>query len=96
MRRLVAGVAREVTVAVLNSHLAGWYSHTEDKWSPVREAQAERLAAASRESLADLVIVGGDLNSSPQSPAYRRMVGAGLIDTLLDFKVTLPLVSDPV
>ena len=91
----VAGVARQVTVAVLNSHLNTWYSEdpAEDKWNPVREAQAEHLLAASRESSADLVIVGGDLNSSPQSRVYSKMVAAGLTDRLLDIKVRLLIQS---
>ena len=88
----MAGVGREVRVAVLNSHLATWYG-TEEKWSRVREAQAEQLLAASRDVSADLVIVGGDLNSTPQSPVYRRMVGAGLTDTLTDIKVRLGIGS---
>ena len=86
--KVVRGVKREVVVGVVNTHLATWYDPTEEKWSKVREEQGEEVleAVARATTTADLVVVGGDLNSSPASPTVEGLLGGGLIDTLADLK----------
>jgi endonuclease/exonuclease/phosphatase family metal-dependent hydrolase len=88
VRKEVAGVVRELRVAVVNTHLATWYSATEEKWSGVREAQADEVLtlAEAAATTADLVLVGVDLNSSPSSAVFSKMVGAGLLDPLVELE----------
>ena len=42
MRKVVRGEVKEVKVGVVNTHLATWYSETEEKWSQVREGVRKR------------------------------------------------------
>jgi len=80
--KVVLGEVKEVEVGVVNTHLATWYSETEAKWSQVREAQAEQVLDLSRTvaKKVDLLIVGGDLNSSPASKVYSKFLGEGLTE----------------
>ena len=79
---------KEVVVGVVNTHLATWYDTTEEKWSKVRKEQGEEVlvAVAKAAAATDLVVVGGDLNSSPASPTVAGILDTGLIDTLADLK----------
>ena len=36
MSKVVMGEVKEVEVGVVNTHLATWYSDTEEKWSQVK------------------------------------------------------------
>ena len=36
MSKVVMGEVKEVEVGVVNTHLATWYSDTEERWSQVR------------------------------------------------------------
>jgi len=80
--KVVLGEVKEVEVGVVNTHLATWYSQTEAKWSQVREAQAEQVLDFARtlSKKVDLLIVGGDLNSSPASKVYSKFLGEGLTE----------------
>lgn len=75
-----------VKVSLINVHLATWYSDTENKWSSVREEQAEQVVGVVREEEddADLVILAGDLNSTPSSGVYRKLISAGLVDSVYE------------
>ena len=75
-------------MGVVNTHLATWYDTTEEKWSEVREEQGEEVLEAVEQaaSAADLVVVGGDLNSSPASATVAGILEGGLTDTLADLK----------
>ena len=54
----------------------------------VREAQAEQVLELARAvaKKVDLLIVGGDLNSSPASMVYSKFLGDGLKDTQIELK----------
>ena len=54
----------------------------------VREAQAKEVLSLSRTiaSKVDLLVVGGDLNSTPASKAYAKFVAEGLKDTQIELK----------
>ena len=54
----------------------------------VREAQAEQVLELARavSKKVDLLIVGGDLNSSPASMVYSKFLGDGLKDTQIELK----------
>ena len=54
----------------------------------VREAQAEEVLSLARTiaSKVDLLVVGGDLNSTPASKAYTKFVAEGLKDTQIELK----------
>lgn len=71
-------------VSLLNTHLATWHTDYESDYSSVRVAQAEELIAVARveEEWADLVIVAGDMNATPQSEVMNKFVEAGLKDVV--------------
>ena len=54
----------------------------------VREAQAEQVLDLARSvaKKVDLLIVGGDLNSSPASKVYSKFLADGLKDTQIELK----------
>ena len=84
---MVGGVRRELQVGVVNSHLATWYG-AQEKWSGVREVQVQEVLAEARLTLvkADLVVVGGDFNFSPDSAAYCLLSQEGLLDPLVELE----------
>ena len=54
----------------------------------MREAQAEQLLdlAQTVAKKVDLLIVGGDLNSSPDSKVYSKLLGEGLLDPQIEME----------
>ena len=64
--------------------MATWHTDYESDYSSVREAQAEELIAVARaeEEWADLVIVAGDMNATPQSEVMNKFAEAGLKDVV--------------
>ena len=54
----------------------------------MREAQAEQVLELARAvaKKVDLLVVGGDLNSSPASTVYSKFLGEGLKDTQIELK----------
>lgn len=76
-------------ISLINTHLATWHSESEEEWSSVRESQADdviELIAAHEDDQADLIIVAGDLNSTPGSVVYNKFLDAGLTDSLVDLE----------
>jgi len=73
-----------VKVSLINCHMATWYSETEDKWSSVRNEQADQVIGVVKEEekVADLVILAGDLNSTPSSEVYSKFISIGLVDSV--------------
>ena len=88
--KAVAGVTKTLKVSAINTHLATWYSETESLWTSVREKQADEDIAmvAVHKEKSDLVVIAGDLNSTPESAVYKKFLTAGLVDTLVDLKDT--------
>ena len=54
----------------------------------VREAQAEQVLdlAQTVAKKVDLLVVGGDLNSSPDSKVYSKFLGEGLTDPQIELE----------
>ena len=76
----------EARVAAVDSHLASWYGD-ELRHSSTREKQAEEVIKAADmffySEAVDVIIVAGDLNSSPHSPVYNIFTSGGFTDTLV-------------
>lgn len=83
-----AGVLDTVTVSVINTHLTSWHDKLEKKHSSLREKQADDVIKliADHKTKSDVVIVAGDLNSTPGSPVYNKFISAGLTDTLVELE----------
>ena len=47
---VVMGEVKEVEVGVVNTHLATWYSDTEERWSQVRVSKALQTRCLCKES----------------------------------------------
>ena len=45
--KVVMGEVKEVEVGVVNTHLATWYSDTEEKWSQVKVSAPDQMRKAS-------------------------------------------------
>ena len=88
VEKSVAGVNKSVKISAVNTHLATWYSETEELWSSVRESQAEEVLAmvADHKDKSDIVVVAGDLNSTPGSPVHKKFISAGMTDSLVNLK----------
>ena len=86
--KVVAGETKTLKVSAINTHLATWYSDSEELWTSVREKQADDVLTliAAQMKHSDLVILAGDLNSTPKSSVYKKFISAGLTDTLVDLK----------
>ena len=73
VEKMVSGVRRSVKVTAVDPHLVTWYG-PESVQSPVREKQAQQVLEFadnfSKSYGTDLIIVAGDLNSTPASPVY--------------------------
>ena len=88
VEKSVAGVNKSVKICAINTHLATWYSETEELWTRVRESQAEEVMSmvAEHKNKADIVVLAGDLNSTPGSPVYKKLISAGMTDSLVNLK----------
>ena len=77
---------RQLDISAINSHFSGWFSPTEDEYSHIRSSQARELRrfAGVQQSKSDVVIVAADLNSTPESPAYRELTRS-LKDVLVEY-----------
>jgi endonuclease/exonuclease/phosphatase family metal-dependent hydrolase len=86
--KVVAGAPQFMEITAINTQLATWYSEGESLWSNVREKQADDVIAmvAAHKDESELVVVAGDLNSTPESPVFKKFLRAGLVDTLLDLE----------
>ena len=91
---VVGGKKKTIKISAINTHLATWYSEKgkeeedEKLWTSVREKQADEVIAlvASHKKKSDVVVVAGDLNSTPGSAVYKKFISAGLTDTLVNSK----------
>ena len=91
---VVAGKKKTIKISAINTHLATWFSEKgeeledEKLWSSVREKQAEDVIALvdSHKKKSDVVLVAGDLNSTPGSAVYKKFISAGLTDALVNAK----------
>ena len=45
--KVVMGEVKEVEVGVVNTHLATWYSDTEEKWSQVKVSSPDQMCKKS-------------------------------------------------
>ena len=88
VHKLVAGVLETVSVSVINTHLTSWHDKSEKNYTRLREKQAEDMMKliADHKTKSDVVIVAGDLNSTPGSPVYNKFISAGLTDTLVELE----------
>ena len=86
--KAVAGVAKTIKVSAINTHLATKYSDSVLIWTSLRERQADEVLAlvSVQKEKSDLVVVAGDLNSTPDSGVNKKLIDAGLVDTLVDLK----------
>jgi len=88
VQKNVWGVLKTIKVSAINTHLTSWHDAPEEKWSSLREKQADDVIrmVASHKTKSDIVIVAGDLNSRPGSPVYNKFISAGLKDSLIDLE----------
>ena len=70
------------------SDVDNFLCHIADHYPQVREAQAEQVLDLARivAKNVDLLIVGGDLNSSPDSKVYSKFLGEGLTDPQIELE----------
>ena len=68
------------------SDVDNFFCHIAHHYPQVREAQAEQVLDLARtvSKKVDLLIVGGDLNSSPDSKVYSKFLGEGLTDPQIE------------
>ena len=85
VQKHVTWVLETVSVSVINTHLTSWHNKLEKKHSRLRKKQAEDVLklVAAHKTKSDVVIVAGDLKSTPGSPVYNKFISAGLTDTLV-------------
>jgi endonuclease/exonuclease/phosphatase family metal-dependent hydrolase len=77
-----------MNITAINTLLATWYSEDESIWSNVREKQADDVIAMvdGHKDESELVVIVGDLNSTSESPVFKKFLRAGLFDTLSDLE----------
>ena len=70
------------------SDVDNFFCHIAHHYPQVREAQAEQVLDLARivAKKVDLLIVGGDLNSSPDSKVYSKFLGEGLTDPQIELE----------
>ena len=70
------------------SDVDNFFCHIAHHYPQVREAQAEQVLDLARivAKNVDLLIVGGDLNSSPDSKVYSKFLGEGLTDPHIELE----------